>query len=304
MIKDWQYELIEDRELLPLFRPVKLKILVLVDSSISFTSSFGIGMMIDSLRVPVNSYVRFDVTLARRDGAQATISSPGEKDPTYTGFRFDQVDTDGVTPTLHKYYQVWCFGFSPGNDGSSNDANITNPIHNPTSDSELEVLTRWMNEQQGGVFATGDHHYLGASMCHRIPRVATMRKWTNAQGVPPISGPDRHDTNRPSTPGQSNIGGSPDVIPFNNQGDSVPQIVDWKKYYSWSWARFTRNFAPHPILCDGNRGVIDILPDHPHEGHIIEDADVVKTGTFNFDGYTGDEYPTVGAIRPLPEVIA
>lgn len=293
--------LIEHLDRLILFRPARLRVLVVADSAVTFDTSFGLGMMIDTLRDPAYSFVRFEVTLARRDGSPAFTSAPGPHEPTYRGFRFDRAEADG-SPTLDKYHQVWCFGFEPGNDGGP-DANISDPQSNPTSDLELAALARWMNERQGGVFATGDHDYLGASMCSRIPRVGTMRRWTNAQGVPPIGGVDRLDTNRPATAGQRNIAGTPDVMPIGNEGDAVPQEIDWKRYYApagiWS-----HRAAPHPILCDGSRGVINIMPDHPHEGQVIEDADIVTSNTFSFSGYSGDEYPTAGGVQPRPEVIA
>ena len=74
---------------------------------------------------------------------------------------------------LEQYHEVFLFGFAPDNSGGS-DSNISaHPWY--TTDNELKVLEDWMN-RGGGVFATGDHDYLGASMCHRIPRVGTNAK--------------------------------------------------------------------------------------------------------------------------------
>ena len=69
----------------------------------------------------------------------------------------------------------------------------------PASDAELIKLDSWMKSRKGGLFGTGDHDFLGASMCRRIPRLGTMRRWTNADGVPPQFTPDRIDTLRPPT---------------------------------------------------------------------------------------------------------
>jgi len=287
------------------FRPVTLKILIVVDGSIGFsTTGFGLGLVVDTLRDPVYNYVRFEVTLADRDGPASEDIDPDPYQPRYTGFRFNRSEPDGSS-TLDKYHQVWCFGFHPGNTGFTSDDSIENPVYAPLSDSELAVLTRWMNEKKGGVLAMGDHHFLGASMCYRIPRVRTMRRWTNAQGVPPISGFNRYDTNRPATPAQENIaGGSPAVIPFGNQGDTVPQPIEVKRFSLSSNLVLLRKYRPHPIFCDPKRGVINILPDHPHEGRLYEDGEVTIDDGYNFNGYAGQEYPEVGGMRPTPEVIA
>lgn len=262
-LRDWQARLVDRIDVLPLFRPVRVKILVVIDGAVTFNSGFGLGMMIDTMRAPAYSYVRFDLTLADRDGAAGFNATPGDYQATYTGFRFDRTEGDG-TPTIHKFDEIWCFGFHPGNDAGP-DVNITNPVFNPTSDAELEVLARWMDEREGGIFATGDHDYLGASMCHRIPRVSTMRRWSNAQNVPPINGTTRHDTNRPATPAQADIGGTPAVMPNSNEEDHVPQPLEWKRYSS-GFPFFPRRYSPHPILCDREYGIIDVFPDHPHEG--------------------------------------
>jgi hypothetical protein len=287
------------------FRPVTLKILIVVDGSINFsTTGFGLGLLIDTLRDPVYNYVRFDVTLADREGIASEDIDADIYQPRYRGFRFDRTESDG-SPTLDKYQQVWCFGFNPGNTGFTSDESIENPVYAPLSNGELAVLTRWMNEKQGGVLAMGDHHFLGASMCYRIPRVGTMRRWTNAQGVPPINGANRYDTNRPSTPAQANIaGGNPAQIPFANQGDTVPQPIEVKRYRLRSLSALQRKYRPHPIFCDPQRGVINILPDHPHEGRLYEDDEVEIDGSYNFNDYAGLEYPEAAGIRPQPEVIA
>lgn len=301
-VADWQHSLVKHIDVLPLFKPVRVKILVVIDGVISFDTSFGLGMMIDTMRAPAYSFVRFELTLATRDGAASVNATPGAYQATYTGFRFNRTETDG-TPTIHKFDEIWCFGFHPGNDAGE-DVNITRPEFNPTSDAELEVLARWMDEREGGIFATGDHDYLGASMCHRIPRVSTMRRWTNAQNVPPINGTLRHDTNRPANAAQADIGGSPATMPNSNEEDHVPQPLEWKRYSSGLNPIFNQRYSPHPILCDRQYGIINVFPDHPHEGWIFEDAEVDKGRKLSFGGYSSAEYPEVDGVRPLPEVIA
>jgi hypothetical protein len=166
-----------------------VRLLMVVDVEIDVTpgaSAFGIERVIRLLRESTIGCLRFRVDVAQRSSAPfSVVAAPTGTDPKYLGFRFNSSLPEGSSVLSH-YDEVWCFGFKPDNLGAS-DANISQSSALPASDAELAVLTTWMNDTQGGVFATGDHDYLGASMCHRIPRVGTMRAWTNAQGVPPIN---------------------------------------------------------------------------------------------------------------------
>ncbi len=171
-----------------------VKILVVVDGSISLTeapSGFGVGRIVRLLRESHVGCTYFSVDTARRGGS-------GGGTPTFNNFRFDQLS--GGSLLINKYDEVWCFGFNPDNNDGP-DSNITQPGALPTSDAELTELTKWMNDG-GGLLAMGDHDYLGASMCHRIPRIRSMRRWTNAQNCPPQFTSLRHDTNQPFTAGE------------------------------------------------------------------------------------------------------
>jgi hypothetical protein len=285
-----------------------IRILVVVDPEIDVTESpgaFGVGRVIRLLRESRIGCTRFAVDIARRSNAPvSTNPSPAPDEPRYEGFRFDQQENG--QPILNKYDEVWCFGFRPDNNAGP-DSNITQPFAMPASDNELQVLTTWMNERRGGVLAMGDHDYLGASMCHRIPRVRSMRRWTNAQGVPPIGGfgdPDtalRHDTNRPATPAQT-TGGA--LIPFDNQEDAVPQKIEWVPWIAQQVTVFRVIERPHPILCHPVHGPIDVFPDHPHEGWCFEDDEIDLDATYTFGALTGPEYPAVGGNPHGPRMIA
>jgi len=288
-------------------RRTRVKILIVVDGSLSLTESvsgFGVGRVIRLLRESAVGCTTFKVDLARREGPVITNAAPTAGQPRYTGFRFDQLDSGA--PVLNRYHEVWCFGFNPDNFAGP-DSNITQASALPTTEAELEALTVWMNDKRGGVLAMGDHDYLGASMCHRIPRVGSMRRWTNAQGVPPIGGathPDtalRHDTNQPATAGQISGGA---LIPFDNQGDATPQHIDWVPWISQQLSIFSVTQRPHPVLCHPTLGPIDVMPDHPHEGWCFEDDEIDLTATYSFAGLSGDEYPTVAGNQPQPHVIA
>lgn len=297
-----------DPPFLRLCRPVHVKILMVVDGPVSFsTTGFGLGLVVDTLRDPAYDYVRFDVDLATRNGAASENASPGPYDTRYNGFRFDQTK-DGGGLIIDDYDEIWLFGFEPGNDAGP-DSNIE---ASPLKLNELELirLSTWMNEHQGGLLAMGDHDYLGATMCWKIPRIRHMRRWTNAQGVPPIGGaghPDtyqRHDTNQPNTPGQ--LAGT-QTIPFNNQGDTKPQHIEVKKHYLGR-SVLSASYEPHPILCSLKYGIIDILPDHPHEGWLYEDDEIDPNAHYSWSeagaSVSGDDFPEVGGHREMPEVIA
>ncbi|MDZ4855738.1 MAG: hypothetical protein SGJ26_12915 [Nitrospirota bacterium] len=281
-----------------------IKILVVVDGgsfgSISLTeapSGFGVGRVVRLLRESHIGCTHFEVDTARRDSSTAGS-------PNYSSFRFDRQEAG--QPVLNKYHEVWCFGFNPDNNAGP-DSNITHPGALPMGDTELTALTTWMNDRRGGLLAMGDHDYLGASMCHRIPRIRSMRRWTNAQGVPPIGGagnPDthlRHDTNQPFTAAQLN---GTAVISFSNQEDSKPQSIDWVPWISQQVSIFQVRQRPHPILCHPVHGPIDVMPDHPHEGWCYEDDEIDLTAPLGVPTLTGSEYPTVGGNQPRPMIIA
>ncbi|HKX55624.1 MAG TPA: hypothetical protein VJN01_05965, partial [Xanthomonadales bacterium] len=236
---------------------------------------------------------RIEVTLATRNGAPRENLDPAPTEFRYEGFRFDQ---GGATSFLYNFDEVWCFGHWPGN-GPPNKPGELDPLldkvaqypqFNPLSDAELAVLTRFMNDTQGGVFATGDHHLLGASMCWRIPRVSTMRRWLVRDGVPTLDFPTNLDT--------------------GEDEDAVPQPVDWVPEHHDSSGVFARKM-PHPIFCHPKLGPIDLFPDHIHEGYCNDPEEpgwLAGKGAakYDFNGLRGDHYPRLGEVRPLPKVIA
>ena len=290
------------------------RILVVVDGALSIRSAerLGISRVVALLRATSFGWSDFEVTLATRDGRAATRPAAGPEEFTYEGFRFDQTEPDG-SPTLDRFHQVWCFAFHPGN-APPNDPNSLAPAidavadlpgFHPPSIGELARLTTWMNERGGGVFAAGDHHLLGASMCKDIPRVGSMRRWTVAQGVPTISLPTRVDTTRPGTPAER-IGA--DTIGTDHESDATPQPIEWVPE-DRSWTLFGRWERPHALLCHPEHGPIDVLPDHPHEGVCFDPQQVAWIATYansqyEFNGTTGPVYPDVDGVRPLPKVVA
>jgi hypothetical protein len=260
-----------------MLRPCRMKILMVVDGydnqfvNITFGRLyFSLSALCDHLENSPDWWIKFDLTKKHRQ-----TDPLGAADQ--NGFRFTDAGFD-----INQYDQVWFFGAR---------TNINDPQR--LNDQELEIIARWMDEKQGGVFAVGDHYDLGASLCGRIPRVATMRKWSVAQNPPQNFGPNRHDTLRK---------GHDNFYTFNDESDDLPMTTRVRRYPLWSVEYFRRRWAPHPVLC-GRNGVIDILPDHPHEGEVIVPSN--PTATFGFGSYTNKpEYPEVSGQRPMPEIIA
>ncbi len=297
-------EILDLREILDIhsiFRRAIIKILIVVDTQISIgdLEGFGVGRIVRLLRNTNVGCSKFRVDIAIRnslafsDNPNAAIS-----EARYQGFRYNSVHADGSS-VISDYHEIFFFGFQPGNNGAPDDTDVEDPDSLPASDIELRVLRDWMNAG-GGVFATGDHHYLGASMCYRIPRVGTMRKWTNLDGVPTIGGNTRIDTNQPATPGQE---AGTDVIPNSAERDEFPQPIEWVPDSIFRNGFLTIK-RPHPVLCHPEHGPIDVMPDHPHEGCCFEPADIDIAERLDFGDGQQDEYPSHNGSRPEPKIIA
>lgn len=284
-------------------------ILVVVDTEIATVPGveFGIGSVIQLIRSTSVGCMIFRVDIALRNEEPPTVAaSPGEFEPRYRGFRFDM--QAGGQPVIDKYEQIWCFGFKPSNSGSASDAEIDLPSSFPASNAELAKLAQWMNDRKGGLFGTGDHHFLGASMCRNIPRLGSMRRWTNADRVPPIGTPDRIDTLRPPSPAfePGAPGGPLDLSNSPHQGDGTPQPIQWVTWQRTPWPIAWKK-RPHPVLCHPKLGPINVMPDHAHEGLCIETVDIDPAATFDFDGSGAKpEYPNAvgGGTKPMPAIIA
>jgi hypothetical protein len=269
--------------------PTTIKILFVIDGRIDLTSEpgrFGLGFVLDTLRAPFSWWVRFEVDVAKRDGKLAT-GDLGSHELTYTAFKFT-ASKGGLGSTdfnLDSYDQVWFFGDNPNDAaGPVSDNDILGGF--PLDNAELKLVAEWM-DRGGGVFAAGDHSILGASMCSRIPRVRTMRKWRHAQGVPDKFGSARHQTLQPTTENEE-----------RQEEDVVLQPVEVVYRLSTGPFPFLRDPVPHPLLCS-TQGVIDRFPDHMHEGEVIADEDVQLDLPLDIPGYDRPEYPFV-----IPEVLA
>ncbi|MGH8193871.1 MAG: hypothetical protein ACREQ8_05625 [Woeseiaceae bacterium] len=275
--------------------PITIRVLIVIDGRINLTkdpSEFGLGYVLDSLRAPFAWWVRFHVDVARHDdvgGNEPLLAYPKP-------FRFTDPSFD-----IDAYDQIWFFADRPnrrdGADGAMTDEDIRNDEFR-LSDAELKLVAEWM-DRGDGVFATGDHTVLGAAMCHRIPRVRSMRRWTVAQDVPPRDAPGRHETLQPVT------GADPET-------DTILQPLE----LVYQGGPFVGPWQPHPLFQSAH-GVVDRFPDHMHEGEIIPDDEVRLDWPLDISGYGGAEYPSVPAVlasgltgdvspfqRPRPRVVA
>ncbi len=280
----------------PNLPPCRLKILMVADGypaaflNISFSHAyFGLSAVLDTLRENPEYFVKFDVTRAHRqtdDFKPDPETQPVEHErygPHYENFRFDQPGFD-----INEYDQVWLFG-------ARQERIITVAPDDPDrlTDAELAILAAWM-DSGGGLFAAGDHATLGSTMCSRVPRARSMRKWSLGQEPPQPEGVNRHDS--------LETGHDPSYT-FDDESDDIPMSLLLKYYPLSSWSPFTSQKAPHPLLC-GSGGPIDIFPDHPHEGEVIPEEAIDLTQTVSFADYSADEYPTLDGVLPTPEVVA
>jgi hypothetical protein len=278
-----------------------VRILMVTDDEGSFSPEhrFSLTELISALMHETLPFVRFSITTAHRQHETSTYPFP--KDAQIKDFRFD--NAHHFDPT--KYHEIWFFGVA--------NEDFTSQERAPMTERELRIVTQFM-EAGGGVFATGDHESLGADLCGRIPRVRSMRRWTfdysavksphsyddyreDSGDGPPVLGPFRHDTLR--------LGHYKD-FEFDDQSDDIPAPIIPRRYGRDSppsakpGVYFTRSY-PHPLLC-GPKGVIDVLPDHMHEGNCVIPDDLNQS--FTFDGHTSKEYPTVAGFQAIPDVIA
>jgi hypothetical protein len=267
---------------------IQIRILVVIDGRIELNKdkgTFGLGFALEALEAEFAPYVRFKIDVAKHDGS-LTPDALGGRTLRYPDFRFNDSDFD-----IDEYHQLWFFADQPsgqdGDDGFTTDDDIAAFA---LSEKEVRIVAEWM-ERGGGVFATGDHSILGASLCSRLPRVRTMRKWTHAQGVPSKSSADRHQTLQHG-------------ISEAEEADTLLQPVELVMRQIPGSGPFGQSTVPHPIFTTATLGDIDRFPDHMHEGEVIADSEVQLDLPPTFPDLL-PEYPgTIHGVRPNPHVAA
>lgn len=235
---------------------------------------FGLSEFMRSITSHAPGAPRVEATKAHRDTDARNAAD-------LVNFRFDQHD-------LAQWDVILLFGVATEGDTAA-----------VMTGDELAALAAFM-DAGGGVFATGDHEDLGVALNGRVPRVRSMRKWyypdpgpLGEPAAPPGLGSDRIETTQPTGPGTA--------VLFDNQSDDVPQPLELR-YYTQQSLVFWQETFPHPLLC-GRHGPLTVMPDHMHEGEVIEPWDVDATLTFSGKDFV--EYPAgPGGDRPLPEIVA
>jgi hypothetical protein len=225
-----------------------VKVLIVTDGSLNYgTGAGGLSeFLITFNQLQATTWNNYQLTLAHR-GTSVASTNPLVVSQ-INSFNFQ------TSVVLNDFDQVWLFGI---NSGSGLPA------------AELTVVENYMNGG-GGLFATGDHGFLGSALCGNISRVKDMRYWTNLPSdvstlSEAMSGTYRNDTNRPSSGITS--------MYFDNQSDNIPQTIS---------ARIFGGSLPHPLLSISTSvrpsGIIDIMPDHPHEGECKPETSFTVNG--------------------------
>lgn len=261
---DFRRVLIDVKSVLLLWKECTPKLLVVTDSlNYSATSGFGLTQFAHTLATSTIHGMTPIVVKASRG------ADPGAD---LANFDFTNASNGLVKG---RYDVVFLFG-------------ITSEGVNALPAAQVNAIAKFM-QQGGGVFATGDHESLGASLSGDVPRIRSMRFWKQSET------PDIADTSRLST----NLPGDNLTYEFVDQSDVHPQRL----YLNY---RTTAGGVgnPHPLVQGGHLGPIEVFPDHPHEGECRVPADL--STTVAIDGITTDEWPvlTGGGPRVSPEMVA
>lgn len=266
----------------------KLRVLFVTDGRFTDTNSVYNYMQGKTLGCTTISVKRAMYTYG--NGALSINATPDDNEPHYGNFKFDSSKPGGGS-ILDDFDVMYIFAVSSGSPETFDDG-------------ELAALHEWMNAGHG-VFATGDHSVLGQRMGSRIPRVGSMRKWTNDDEVPPGTGNKRIDTNQPDPNNPGQVDGSV-VIPNSAQRDEFPQKISVIPFTKIRLGHLREAHYPHEILCHPTHGAIDVMPDHPHEGECFRPRDIELDSKVRFATTVGDddEYPEVGGARERPAIIA
>lgn len=232
------------------WRRCKVNVLIVCDGGLNYgTGDFGLSEFLTAFnQLEATTWVDYQVTLAHRGGITNSLNPVVVNH--ISNFNFE------TSVTLNEFDQVWLFGISSGGTITPNEKN---------------AIAAYMNGG-GGLFATGDHGRLGNTMCGDIIRVKDMRYWDNtpspANDVNEVSmsGRRRNDTNRPAV-------GDATSIWFDNQSDEIPQSIAVRTFGAG---------VPHPILSISKNlkasGIIDVMPDHPHEGECAPETSFTVNG--------------------------
>jgi len=251
--------------------PVTINVLIVGDGRLRYDNSDGkkfnddysLSLMIEGLKQKSGPLIRLSTTTAYRSPKEH-IRKPSDPDgPDSNGEGADIANFKfKCTDLADKYDEVWILGDQSETLKDGKPEIVTTQL----TACELCALQEFM-DGGGGVFATGDHESLGASINAYVPRVRAMRVWRDGPGTKPDT---RYNTLQPT-----------DVNPNGSEADTFPQQIIPTRY---------KGFV-HPLL-DGPTGNVDVLPDHIHEGKCLDKISEPDL----------DDFPGKG--NPLPIVVA
>jgi hypothetical protein len=264
---------------------MSIKILFVIDGIFRFAEPSASTDFTFTALVNTLTAAGYSVTKANRASGDATADiSP---------FNF------ASSVNLLDFDMIWMIGYEGRNSTTSSGSTSTF-----LTDPELTAIATFM-EAGGGVFATGDHDSIGATMAGKIPRIRAMRSWFGLSdsgkpaalaGIPdnfPSVGTLRADTTLANPGGNYPAAGhATPFVWFENQSDSLPQTI-------------TPVASPaHPILRRNGYDIV-IYPDHMHEG---QTHGVAASYNYLQNAPYGDtskaEFRTIAGHQELPQVIA
>jgi hypothetical protein len=260
----------------------------------------GVGSLMQRLeaRQPAFANVRVD-RVSRSSGPQSHADN-----------KIDDVLRRELNATGQTYDEIWFFGFHQARlEKFSLGANRGGP-ESELNENEVSTLRGWMAAGDelkgavgGGVLMTGDHSDtrpqgiipsinpscppsdaqseflgLGRALGRCVPRAGVLRQWDG--------GPTTRDQDRFSTIASSGL-----------QDDSIPQPLLHRNVNADGEP--DPNGQSHPLFFYKQGRLINVFPDHKHEGAVI-----VPEGQLN-----PNEWPVVkdqagNDVQPRPHVIA
>jgi hypothetical protein len=252
---------------------------------------FGLGLAKKALEDQSNFFTQYKVDVVNRNYDYTSDGGIDHANPKPASHKITR-------ELLNRYSQIWIFGMHYRNYPDYID-HMGGPEAELT-DPEVSALREWM-DNGGGVLITGDHSNqvndrllnLGRALGIRVPRAGELRVWEG----PPASGPPDYYVD---------TAGDFDMGRMSKQEDATPQTIRVK--YKWNSHReklreglfniVDLTLDPHPLFSvpvtnDNPQGVIDVFPDHSHEGAIR----IPKT-------LDPAVWPTRGSWQPSPEIVA